>query len=83
MNRPKRQFDTHMNITGIVRNGVILLDNDRTLPEGTRVRVSVVESTVKQPKHRVTFPLVPSENPGSVHLTNDMIGEILDDEDAA
>ncbi len=71
-----------MNLTGIVRNGVIVLDNGRTLPQGTRVRVSVIESTVKQPKHRVTFPLVPSENPGSIQSTNEMIGQILDDEDA-
>ena len=67
---------------GIVRNGVIILDNGCALPDGTRVRVSVIESTEKAPKHRITFPLVPSENPGSLHLTNEMIGQILDEEDA-
>ena len=72
-----------MNLKGIVRTGIIVLAAGTSLPEGTRVLVSVIESTVKQPKHRVTFPLVPSENPGSVHLTNAMIGQILDDEDSA
>ncbi len=71
-----------MNLSGIVKNGVIILDDGHSLPEGTHVRVSVVGSTLISSKHRVTFPLVPSKKPGSVQLTNTMIGEILDAEDA-
>lgn len=72
-----------MNLTGIVRNGVIILNDGHALPDGTRVRVAVVESTESPRQHRVTLPLVSSKNPGSLHLTNEMIGAILDDEDAA
>lgn len=74
-----------MNATGILQNGVIVLDGGMHLPEGTRVMVSIAPSIIK-PKSsstRVEFPLVDSVNPGSVHLTNQMIGEILDEEDAA
>jgi hypothetical protein len=74
-----------MNATGIVQNGVIVLDGGMQLPEGTRVLVSIAPFLIK-PKSsstRVEFPLVDSVNPGSVHLTNQMIGEILDEEDAA
>jgi hypothetical protein len=34
-------------------------------------------------RKRVSFPLVRSTQPGSVHLTNERIAEILDEEDAA
>ena len=74
-----------MKISGIVLNGVIVLDDSVQLPEGTRVLVSAAPPGIrlKSAQKRVEFPLVPSANPGTVHLTNERIGEILDDEDAA
>jgi hypothetical protein len=45
-----------------------------TLPTKPKVRVA-------RNQRRVAFPLVPSSVPGSVRLTNAMIGEILDEED--
>jgi hypothetical protein len=59
------------------------LDGGFTLPEGTCVVVSVIESPEKPRKHRADFPLVLSASPGWVQLTNEMIGQILDDNDAA
>jgi hypothetical protein len=82
-NNPKPQELAQMIHSGIVKNGMITLDNGLALPEGTRVRIQVVGPTGTSPDQRVTFPLVPSENPGSVHVTNEMIAEILDEEDAA
>jgi hypothetical protein len=81
-NNPKPQELAQMIHSGIVRNGIITLDTGLVLPEGTRVRIEVVGPTGTSPNQRVMFPLVPSENPGSVHVTNEMIAEILDDEDS-
>jgi hypothetical protein len=57
-----------------------------SLPEGAAVtvllRASPVIRVAKNQK-QVEFPLVPSSAPGSVHLTNEMIAEILDEEDAS
>src|SRR3954452_7724266 len=36
-----------MTLTGIVSNGVVILDPGQTLPEGTRVKVSVNEEAVQ------------------------------------
>ena len=73
-----------MEILGHVQNGVIVLDDPVSLPEGAAVTVIVRSSPVihfaKNPK-RVEFPLVHSTAPGSVHLTNERIGEILEEED--
>ena len=35
----------------------------------------------KKPGYRVKFPLVESDKPESLHLTNQMIAEILDEDD--
>lgn len=76
-----------MELTGFVRNGVIVLSGGATLPEGTPVTVSCgAEMMVPPPaaaRKRVVFPLVDSANPGSLNLTNAMIGEIFDDEEAS
>lgn len=73
-----------MKIQGYIQNGVVVFDEPRSFPEGTAVTVSVHSSPVvhfaKNPT-RVEFPLVPSLAPGSVHLTNERIAEILDEED--
>jgi hypothetical protein len=75
-----------MEITGCVQNGVVVLANGASLPEGAAVTVVYGgPSTKPQPadQTRVSFPLVHSAQPGSVDLTSDRIAEILDDEDAA
>ena len=74
-----------MKTSGIVKNGVIVLDGSVLLPEGTRVLVTIPSpliNTTASSKH-IEFPLGDSSNPGSVHLTNEIIGAILDEEDAA
>jgi hypothetical protein len=75
-----------MEILGHVRNGVIVLDGHPNLPEGAVVTVSYPALPSEPPavgRKRVSFPLVRSTQPGSVHLTNERIAEILDEEDAA
>lgn len=64
---------------------MIVLDRGVLLPEGTRVLVSIAPQIIKSQtsSHRVELPLVRSANPGSVCLTNEMIGEIFDAEDIA
>lgn len=65
--------------------GVIVLDGSVLLAEGTRVFVTIPSPLIKAKasSRHVEFPLVHDSNPGSVHLTNEMIGEILNEEDAA
>jgi hypothetical protein len=74
-----------MEISGHVHNGVVVLDGNPNLPDGTTVTVVYSESSSKPMAKgkRVQFPLVRSSQPGSVHLTNERIGEILDEEDVA
>jgi hypothetical protein len=75
-----------MNLPGRLQNGVVVLEGPVTLPEGTPVFVSErtppVIHTAKDPKP-VVLPLVPSDSPGSIDLTNERIAEILDQEDAS
>ncbi len=71
-----------MEFEGVVKNGVVVLPPDVKLAEGTVVVVQVAEEQVTaepRPRKRIQFPLVPSTNLGSVHLTNDMIAEFLND----
>ena len=74
-----------MEIQGTVQNGVIVLDGSTTLPEGTVVTVvprsGLVIQVAKNPRS-VEFPLFPSDAPGTIELTNERLGEILDEEDA-
>jgi hypothetical protein len=75
-----------MEIFGHVHNGVIMLDGNPNLPEGAVVTVLYPAVSSAPPaieRKRVSFPLVRSTQPSSVHLTNDRIAEILDAEDAA
>jgi hypothetical protein len=73
-----------MELSGHVQNGVVVLDDSVSLPEGAAVVVTYIESPMihvgKQPI-RVELPLVPSGEPGSIHLSNERIYEILDNED--
>lgn len=71
---------------GRVRNGVVVLEGSSALPEGAVVTVSYGEPAVKQAtvgQTRIQVPLVRTGRPGSVHLSGERIGEILDGEDAA
>lgn len=72
-----------MEIVGRVNQGVIVLEGDAHLPEGAQVRVlyEPVEEAKKDPNYRVTLPLVRTGKPGTLHLTNEMIAEIFDEED--
>lgn len=72
-----------MELLGHVDHGVIVPHGDGNLPEGAVVRIFYEpESTAtKKPGRRVTFPLVESDRPGALHLTNERIAEILDEDD--
>ncbi len=74
-----------MKIHGHFQNGVVVLDEQVALPEGAKVVVSVLgaaPSIRETPiRKRAQLPLVKSDRPGSLTLTNDRIAEILDGED--
>ena len=75
-----------MTLTGHIQNGVVVLDGGLTFPEGARVAVTQVPPfppAAHLEKRRVEFPLVRTGIPGSVHLTNECIAEILDEEEIA
>lgn len=75
-----------MIVSGRVQNGVVVLDESASLPEGAVVTVTLRAKPVirvAKTQKRVEFPLVRSSAPGSVSLTNEMIGDILDQEDAS
>jgi hypothetical protein len=75
-----------MTLTGHIQNGVVVLDEGMTFPEGARVAVTQVPPLSSEPqpeKRRVEFPLVRTGLPGSVHLTNERIAEILEEEEIA
>jgi hypothetical protein len=75
-----------MEIRGHVHNGVVVLEDGPTLPEGAPVTVCYPATAEAKPpvqKKRIQVPLVRTNEPGSVHLTGKRIGEILDDEDAS
>jgi hypothetical protein len=75
-----------MTIPGRVRDGVVVLDGESTLPDGTAVSIVCRTSPViRVAKHQrpVVLPLVPSARPGSVDLTSDRIAELLDEQDAS
>lgn len=73
-----------MQIQGIVRNGSILFESGIPFSEGTRVIITAVspEPPIKETK-RIQFPLVESDQPGSLALTNERIAEIFEEEDLA
>jgi hypothetical protein len=74
-----------MVISGRVQNGVVIPEGNVPLPEGAVVTITFPLPTSVKPsnKKRIQLPLVVTGNPGSVNLTNERIGEILDEEDAA
>lgn len=75
-----------MIIPGRIRNGVVVLEGGPPLPEGAAVSVTYPAAPTPSPvgeKKRVEFPLVRGGEPCSLHLTNEQIGEILDEEDSS
>jgi hypothetical protein len=75
-----------MEIPGRVQNGVVVLQGETKLPDGTPVTVLCPGVRIRRKpgkKKRVKFPLVRSEHPGSLHLTNERIAEIPEEEDIA
>ena len=73
-----------MQVAGRVQNGVVVVDPPNSLPEGAAVIVTLRSTPVirvAKNQKRVEFPLVRSAAPGSIHLTNERIREILDEED--
>jgi hypothetical protein len=75
-----------MDVSGRVRNGVVVLEGGAVLPEGVAVRVSYPAGPMVRHSatpRRVRLPLVPSTQPGSIRLTGERIAGILDDEDVS
>jgi hypothetical protein len=74
-----------MELQGRVHNGVVVLDGQSALPEGAAVTVTypAAPALPSSSKKRIQVPLVRTAEPGTIHLTNERIGEIFDEEDAA
>ncbi|HKB04848.1 MAG TPA: hypothetical protein VKD90_21675 [Gemmataceae bacterium] len=74
-----------MELRGRVNDGVIVLEGESALPEGATVTVIYPAATraTAGPKTRIRVPLVRCQYPLPAPLTNERIGEILDEEDAA
>jgi hypothetical protein len=73
-----------MDVLGRVHNGVVVLEGGVVLPEGAAVRVLCPAGPrirVSPIRKRVQLPLVKTDHPGSLALTNDRIAEILEAED--
>lgn len=73
-----------MELLGRVDQGVVVPQGDAHLPEGAMVRILYEPEPVEamtNAGHRVEFPLVRTGKPGTLHLTNEMIAEIFDEED--
>jgi len=65
-----------MEIPGRVQNGVVVLQGETKLPEGTPVTVVYPGVRIwRKPgkKNRVKFPLVRSEQPGTLDLTTSVL----------
>jgi hypothetical protein len=76
-----------MELQGRVENGVVVFPGGFPLPDGATVSVVYPAKSggpqSNATKQRIELPLVHSDKPGSICLTNEQIGEILDAEDAA
>lgn len=73
-----------MTLTGHVQNGVVVLPGGTDLPNGMAVTVSTIDPDIvihPGPRVRVQLPLLRSDNPGSLNLTNQMIADLLEADD--
>ena len=70
-----------MEIRGRVHNGVVVLEGELPLPEGTEVIVSSGAAPETKPvgEQRIDFPLVRSKHPGSLQLTGQRVAEFLEE----
>jgi hypothetical protein len=78
--------NTNMEFHGRVQNGVVVLEGSPALPDGTEVTVSCDKVRIRRKpgkKKRVELPLIDSKHPGTLHLTNDRIAELLEEEEIA
>ena len=75
-----------MVIPGRVQNGVVVPESGTSLPEGAAVTITYPPLNGDRPatsRQRIQVPLVKTGQPGSVQLTGEAIGEILDNEDSS
>jgi hypothetical protein len=75
-----------MEIRGRVHNGVVVLEGELPLPEGTLVTVSYpVSPSTELPnsRRRVSLPLVRSDHPVSRRLTAERLAELLEDDEVS
>lgn len=75
-----------MKFNSSVEEEAILLKNGQTLPEGTRVTVSGLQTlggNDDNAKHRITLPLVGSLHPGTLQMTAERVAELLDEQDSS
>ena len=73
-----------MSTDGFVKNGVIVLIGGQGLPEGTRMTVSMLQPLSTQDdtsNRRISLPLVPSASPGTLPMTAERVGELLEESD--
>lgn len=75
-----------MDIRGHIRNGVVVLDGNPNLPEGAAVIVSIPATVPPSPATEIVrspgkLPYVHGGNPGTWNLTNERIGQVLEEED--
>jgi hypothetical protein len=79
---PHSTENVRMEIPGRVEHGVVILEDGPSLPDGTRVLVSVLKEPARgQTGKRVRLPLVPSARPGSRLLTAERVAGILEKDD--
>jgi hypothetical protein len=73
-----------MEIQGRVHNGVVVPDQELSLPDGTLVTVVYPVAPAAKPEdsgRRVRLPMVRSDRPGSLRLDADRVAELLDGDD--
>jgi hypothetical protein len=80
---PLEADNSGMELLGHIHNGVVVLDDGATLPEGTRVSVSPVPPQPVIVTKPGELPVVVGGAPGSLNLTNERINAILEEEDVA
>ena len=73
-----------MEFTAEIVDGRIVLPQDCALPDGTMVAVRVVDpsadsTTTKATRERLVHPLVPSNRPGQIFTTPELVDRILND----
>ena len=74
--------NVNMETQGVVQNGVVVLPPNVHLADGTVVVIHCLDeqdSDERRLRKKVRLPLIASKNPSSLHLTNDMIAEFLND----